>query len=105
MLHLFPHWNRAGREGQEIDVWCFSNLDKIDLLLNGQSQGMQSMKKDSHVSWKVKYASGALEARGYTEGKLVMTAKRETTGQPARIVLQPDRAKIQGMAKTFPWSR
>jgi len=96
VLHLFPHWNWAGREGQEIDVWCFSNLDKIDLLLNGKSQGMQSMKKDSHVAWKVKYTPGTLEARGYKEGKLVMTAKREATGQPARIMLQPDRAKIQG---------
>src|SRR5579871_1687453 len=96
VLHLFPHWSWAGREGQEIDVWCFSNLDKIDLLLNGKSQGMQSMKKDSHVAWKVKYTPGTLEARGYKEGKLVMTAKREATGQPASIMLQPDRAKIQG---------
>ena len=79
-----------------MDVWCFSNLDKIDLLLNGKSQGMQSMEKDSHVAWKVKYTPGTLEARGYKAGKLVMSSKRESTGQPARIVLQPDRARIQG---------
>jgi len=96
VLHLFPHWNWAGREWQEMDVWCFSNLDKIDLLLNGKSQGMQSMEKDSHVAWKVKYTPGTLEARGYKAGKLVMSSKRESTGQPARIVLQPDRARIQG---------
>ncbi|MGD0225918.1 MAG: beta-galactosidase GalA [Terriglobia bacterium] len=96
VLHLFPHWNWAGKEGQEIDVWCFSNLEKIELFLNGKSLGVQPMEKDSHVAWKVKYTPGTLEARGYKEGRLALTAKRETTGAPARVMLQPDRAKIHG---------
>jgi beta-galactosidase len=52
------------------------------------------MEKDSHVAWKVKYTPGKLEARGYKGGQLAMTARRETTGAPARIMLQPDHAKI-----------
>jgi len=48
------------------------------------------------LEWKVKYTPGTLEARGYKDGRLLMTAKRETTGTPARIVLQPDRAIIKG---------
>jgi beta-galactosidase len=36
VLHLFPHWNWSGREGQEIDVWCYSNLESVELFLNGQ---------------------------------------------------------------------
>ena len=94
VLHIFPHWNWAGKEGQEIDVWCFSNLDKVELFLNGKSLGARNMQKDSHVAWKVKYAPGTLEARGTQGGRQVMTAKRETTGAPAKIVLQPDRQKI-----------
>ncbi len=94
VLHLFPHWNWAGKEGQEIDVWCFSNLDKVELFLNGKSLGARNMQKDSHVAWKVKYAPGTLEARGTKGGRQVMTAKRETTGPPAKIVLKPDRQKI-----------
>ncbi|MGH9401726.1 MAG: beta-galactosidase GalA [Terriglobia bacterium] len=95
VLHLFPHWNWAGKEGQEIDVWCHSNLERIELLLNGKSLGSQNMQRDSHVAWKVTYAPGVLEARGYRGGKLALTAKRETTGEPAKIILRPDRGKIR----------
>lgn len=94
VLHLFPHWNWAGMEGQAIDVWCHSNLDRVELLLNGKSLGAQTVQKDVHLNWKVKYAPGVIEARGYRNGKVVMTTKRETTGEPAKILLRPDRAKI-----------
>ena len=50
-------------EGKEIAVWVFSNLDKVELFLNGQSLGAKDVKKDSHVAWNVKYAPGAIEAR------------------------------------------
>ncbi|MEJ2008504.1 MAG: beta-galactosidase GalA [Acidobacteriota bacterium] len=95
VLHLFPHWNWDGSEGKPITVWCFSNLDKVELLLNGKSLGTKTMEKNSHVAWTVNYMPGVIEARGYKGGKQVMTAKRETTGKPARIVLKPDRAKIR----------
>ncbi len=45
----------------------------------------QDMKKDSHLAWNVKYAPGAIEARGYKDGKQVLTAKRETTGPAAKL--------------------
>jgi beta-galactosidase len=57
VLHLFPHWNWPGMEGKEIAVWVYSNLDKVELLFNGQSLGAKDMKKDSHGAWVVKYAS------------------------------------------------
>jgi beta-galactosidase len=94
VLHLFPHWNWSGKEGQEIDVWCFSNLDSVELFLNGTSLGSRTMKRDSHVEWKVKYAPGTIEARGSKDGTVVLTDKRETTGSPARLVLRADREKI-----------
>ncbi|MGH9455315.1 MAG: beta-galactosidase GalA, partial [Terriglobia bacterium] len=94
VLHLFPHWNWAGKEGQEIEVWCHSNLESVELLLNGKSLGSQKMNRDSHLAWKVKYAPGVLEARGYRGGELALTDKRQTTGEPAKIVLRPDREEI-----------
>jgi beta-galactosidase len=42
VLHLFPHWNWSGKEGQEIDVWCHTNLDTVELFLNGVSLGRRS---------------------------------------------------------------
>ena len=94
VLHLFPHWNWPGMEGKEIAVWVYSNLDKVELFLNGQSLGSKEMKKDSHLAWTVKYAPGAIEARGFKDGKMVMTAKRETTGSAAKLVMKADRQQV-----------
>jgi beta-galactosidase len=94
VLHLFPHWNWAGKEGEEIDVWVHSNLDSVELFLNGQSIGSKNVEKLHHLEWKVKYAPGVLEARGTRDGKVVMTTKRETTGEPAKILLTADRNEI-----------
>ncbi len=95
VLHLFPHWNWTGREGQDIDVWVHSNCEEVELFLNGQSQGRQTMKKDSHLQWKVKYTPGTLLARGYDGGKEVLTDKVETTGGAAAVQLTPHRAGIR----------
>ena len=94
VLHLFPHWNWNEKEGQEIDVWCHSNLDSVELFLNGKSQGSKRVERNSHVSWKVRYSPGAIEARGQKTGGISLTSKRETTGAPARIGLHADRTNI-----------
>jgi len=94
VLHLFPHWNWPGKEGQEIDVWCHSNLEKVELFLNGGSLGVKEVPRYSHVAWKVAYKPGTLEARGYSGGQQVLVARQETTGGPAKILLRPDRQKI-----------
>jgi len=94
MLHLFPHWNWAGREGQNIEVWCHSNLDSVELFLNGRSFGSQNVARQSHVSWQVPYEAGTLEARGSRGGAVVLTDKRETTGPAAQIQLVADRPAI-----------
>jgi beta-galactosidase len=94
VLHVFPHWNWPGMEGKEIAVWVYSNLDKVELFVNGQSLGAKETKKDSHLAWTVKYAPGAIEARGLKDGKVVMTARRETTGSPAKLVMKADREEL-----------
>jgi len=94
VLHVFPHWNWPGMEGKEIAVWVYSNLDKVELLLNGQSLGAREMKKDSHLAWNVKYAPGTIEARGFKGDRQVMTAKRETTGPAAKLVMKADRQEV-----------
>jgi beta-galactosidase len=94
VLHLFPHWNWEGKEGEEIAVWCHTNLDSVELFLNGVSLGSKRVERNSHVEWNVKYAPGALEARGSRNGKVALTEKRETTGAPAKVVLRADRLQI-----------
>ncbi len=94
VLHLFPHWNWAGREGQPVSVWVHSNCDAVELVLNGRSLGRQAVVKNTHLEWQVAYAPGRIEAHGYRGGKRVMHAVRETTGAPARIGLSSDRRHL-----------
>jgi beta-galactosidase len=94
VLHLFPHWNFEGKEGEEIPVWVHSNLDEVELLVNGKSVGSQKVPHLGHVEWKVKYAAGVIEARGTKGGKVVLVEKRETTGPTVAIRLTADRTEI-----------
>jgi beta-galactosidase len=94
VLHLFPHWNFAGKESEEIPVWVHSNLDEVELFLNGNSLGSQQVPRLGHVEWKVKYEPGTIEARGAKDGKVVLIEKRETTGPAVAIRLSADRLEI-----------
>jgi beta-galactosidase len=94
VLHLFPHWNWEERNGEPIAVWVHSNLDSVELFLNGKSQGSQKVQPLTHLEWKVKYEPGVLEARGMKDGKIVLVEKRETTGEPESIRLTADRTEI-----------
>ena len=94
VLHLFPHWNFAGKEGEEISVWVYSNLDEVELFANGKSQGRKKIERFGRAEWKVKYEPGAIEARGWKEGKQVLSDKRETTGVGVSIRLTADRTEI-----------
>jgi beta-galactosidase len=94
VLHLLPHWNWAGKEGQEIDVRALSNCDEVEVFLNGRSLGRQTMKRASSLKWKVPYAPGTLSAKGFKGGQLVAETKIETTGAPAAVQLTPDRTTI-----------
>jgi beta-galactosidase len=91
VLHLLPHWNWRGKEGKEIAVWCHSNCERVELFLNGKSLGAKTMQPNSHLEWKVKYAPGRLEAKGYRGNRLVAADFIETTGAPQRLQLMPDR--------------
>jgi beta-galactosidase len=94
VLHLFPHWNWDGKEGQEIDVGCYSNLDSVELFLNGQSLGSQTVERNSHLRWTAVYQPGVIEARGSRNGKVVLTDRRETTGAAAKLVLRASQNQL-----------
>jgi beta-galactosidase len=93
-LHLFPHWNFEGREGDVISVWVYSNLDEVELFVNGKSQGRQKVPHLGHLEWKVRYEPGSIEARAYKAGQLALTEKRQTTGPAVAIRLTADRTEI-----------
>ena len=96
VLHLAPHWNWTGKEGQEILVQALSNCASVELFLNGVSQGKQTMKRTSKLFWRgVNYAPGTLSAKGYDQaGKVIAETKVETTGEATQLLLTPDRTTI-----------
>ena len=93
VLHLSPHWNWAGREGEPIKVWCVSNCENVELFLNGKSLGTKTMNVNSHLEWSVPYQPGVLEARGIKGGR-TLTARVETTGKAVTIRTVADRNTI-----------
>ena len=120
MVHLFPHWNWAGHEGQIISVIAYTNCDSVELFLNGKSFGIKSAvfpqqgnsgrwnayahpfvsatTSDLHLSWDVPYEPGILKVVGKRDGKIVIEEVR-TTSQPAAIRLSVDRTDIDADAQ------
>ena len=93
-LHVFPHWNLAGHEGEEIDLWAYSNCDEVELTVNGKKLGRQKMPKNGHLKWKAVYKPGKVVATGYKNGKRLLTQTIETTKPASRLALKADRQTI-----------
>ncbi len=93
VLHIAPHWNWKGREGQPIPVWVNTNADNVELFLNGRSLGKKDMPRNGHLEWMVNYAPGRLEAVAYKKGRK-LTAAVETTGEPYKIVVHASKETL-----------
>lgn len=95
VLHLLPHWNLKGHEGETIDLWAYSNCDEVELVVNGKRMERKAMPVNGHLSWKVTYQPGKVVAYGYKKGKRVLTTRMETTGEASEVKLSADRKTIQ----------
>ena len=94
VLHIFPHWNLQGHEGEEIELWAYSNCEEVELTVNGKKLGRQPMPKNGHLTWKAVYQPGRVVAVGYKNGKRIMTETIETTKPAYKTVLKADRQTI-----------
>ena len=94
VLHIFPHWNLKGHEGEEVEVWAYSNCDEVELTVNGKKLGRQPMPKNGHLKWKAIYQPGKVVAVGYKNGKRILTETIETTKPATKIVMKADRQVI-----------
>lgn len=86
VLHIFPHWNLQGHEGEAVEVWAYSNCDEVELFVNGKSAGRKQMPKNGHLAWQTIYQPGKLLAVGYKNGRKVMQQVVETTGEAVKAV-------------------
>ncbi len=95
VLHIFPHWNLNGHEGEKVDLWAYSNMDEVELFVNGKSLGRKQMPRNGHLSWEAVYQPGKVKAIGYKNGKRAMETTIETTGSASRLQLSADRNMIK----------
>jgi beta-galactosidase len=108
-VHILPHWNWPGRDGQQTPVFVYTNGDCAELFLNGKSLGTQCKKPDSPISterfrlmWHdVTYQPGELMAVAYKEGNILDTAFMKTTGPAVGIRLTPEQVWINGYGLGF----
>ncbi len=101
-VHILPHWNWAGKEGEPVPVFVYTNGDCAELFLNGKSQGIQCKEPKSgnstrrfRLMWdQVKYEPGELRAVAYREGQVIGEQVVKTAGAPQAIRLTADRNMI-----------
>lgn len=94
VLHIFPHWNLQGHEGETVEIWAYSNCDEVELIVNGKKLGRQTMPKNGHLKWQAVYQPGKVVAIGYKNGKRMLTKQVETTKPAYKIVMKTDRQTI-----------
>ena len=94
VLHILPHWNLEGHEGEEIPVWIYSNCDEVSLQVNGKNLGRKKMPRLGHLEWKAIYKPGVIKAVGYKGGKKVLEEVVRTAGAPATLKINADRTTI-----------
>ena len=120
-LHILPHWNWQGREGEVTPIFVYTNYPSAELFINGKSQGMRT--KDMSVNvynsadsasaadlkrlaryrlmWMdTKYEPGTVKVVAYDkDGNAVAEKEMMTAEKPYKIELIPDRTEITADGK------
>jgi beta-galactosidase len=82
VLHILPHWNLDGHEGEKVSVWVYSNCDEVQLIVNGKKLEKKKMPVNGHLEWEAVYKPGYVKAVGYKNGRKIMEKRIQTTGAP-----------------------
>lgn len=100
-LHILPHWNWEGREGETTPIFVYTSYNSAELFVNGKSLGVQKKNNDTpqnryRLMWmNVKYEPGTVKVIAFDEnGKAAEEKEMHSAGQPYQIVLDADRKKI-----------
>lgn len=114
VLFVMPHWNFEGREGEKVPVHIFTNYDRVELFVNGQSMGVKEKSREVRdygtnriiegnpdiarcriVYEDVIYAPGELVAVAIGEnGEALARTRVKTAGEPYTVKLVPETKTI-----------
>jgi len=105
-LHILPHWNWEGREGEITPVFVYTNHESAELFVNGVSHGIQTKNNQSNqhryrLMWMdVKYEPGTLKVVAYDkQGKPASEKEVHTAGKPHHLLLHANRELINADGK------
>lgn len=105
-LHILPHWNWEGREGEKTPVFVYTSYDSAELFVNGKSMGIQKKNMSTpqnryRLMWMgVKYEPGTIKVVAFDqEGNPAAKKELKTAGKPYKIILNPDRKAIEANGK------
>jgi beta-galactosidase len=118
VLHLLPHWNWEGHEGQIMQVACFTNCEEVELFVNGKSYGKKTTEfprrgvnpswasydpgqhfattADLHLTWDVEYQPGEIKVVGKRDGQTFEDVIR-TASVPAQLRATVDRPSLRAI--------
>ncbi len=119
VVHLMPHWNWEGHEGQIMQVACFTNCEEVELFVNGKSYGKKATEfprrgvnpswasydpgkhfattADLHLTWDVEYQPGEIKVVGKCDSTTIEEVIR-TAGAPAKLKATADRPSFRAIA-------
>ncbi len=106
-VHILPHWNWKGREGEKVPVFVYTSGDAAELFINGRSQGMRRKGacdlpggrtnacyrvcgKYRLMWFDAVYEPGEVKVVAYRAGKRIGEAAVRTAGNPAALKLTRD---------------
>lgn len=100
-LHILPHWNWEGREGEITPVFVYTDSPSAELFINGRSQGVRH-KNDStpmnryRLMWnETRYEPGELRVVAFDEkGNPVGEETVRTAGKPWRLTVKSNRGSL-----------
>lgn len=105
-LHILPHWNWEGSEGETTPVFVYTSYDSAELFVNGKSMGVQKKNNATpqnryRLMWMdVKYEPGTVKVIAFDKnGNPTAEKEVKTAGKPYEIVLNPDRKTIKADGK------
>jgi beta-galactosidase len=105
-LHVLPHWNWEGHEGQKVPVFVYTSYDSAELFVNGKSYGKRSRSNETlqhryRLMWPdVIYQPGDLKIVAFDKtGKVTDEKILRTAGKAHHLELVADRSQLKADGK------
>ena len=96
---VLPNWNYSGYEGKPLELVVYSKAEEVEVFVNGKSIGRKQVCMERPMPYSARfetvYEPGTVEAVSYSGGKEISRDVLVTAGEPAEIVLLPEKSEMR----------